>query len=37
MRLTDKKILEYVHRTDIEKDSNAHFVLASQFRNVDHK
>jgi predicted HTH transcriptional regulator len=37
MRLTDRGILEYVHRTDIVKDSNAHFVLASQFRNVDHK
>ena len=33
MRLTDKGILEYIHRTDIEKDSNAHFVLAPLFRS----
>ena len=35
MRLTKRGILEYVHRTDIEKDSNAHFVLAPEFRDAN--
>lgn len=31
--LTTKGILEYRHRTDIQKDPKAHFVLAALFRN----
>jgi ATP-dependent DNA helicase RecG len=33
MGLTERGILEYNHRTDIQKDPKAHFVLASQFRD----
>ena len=36
LRLTDKGILEYVHRTDIRRDPNAHFILAAVFRNAKH-
>src|SRR5579871_1850154 len=32
MLLVDKGILEYIHRTDIQKDPKGHFVLAPQFR-----
>jgi ATP-dependent DNA helicase RecG len=32
--LEKKGILEYVHRTDIKRDPDAHFLLASAFRDI---